>query len=396
MADFGPFAKETSTSTTSPYNLGGAATGAQAFDTLYTLPVTGVFSMKNRDDATEWQNFVGTVSSGSPNTLSVDSMIQSSNADNELTWSSGTKEVSMVLVLPNKGDVLVGIGDGKMRNLAVGSDNQILVADSAQTEGVNWSSTLLAGDGSASTPSISFANDSNTGLYSAANGTLAVTRNGNQELTLDFNGLGIKQTDVQADLHIGGGTELIWTRNDAGINAKNWRLNIDANGDWALTTREDDYSFGDNVWKIERTGTIIDFQEWYVDSTVQLRVDTSGITGTTLYSTELKDISEANVNLGTGLSGTVTLNLNNGNIFIGSFSGATTFAISNVPTGSSATLTLYLTDTSGTPSYTWPTGTLWPGGTEPSWTANGTDIVSLSTNDGGTTWYGLPAAFGMA
>ncbi len=36
---------------------------------------------------------------------------------------------------------------------------------------------------------------------------------------------------------------------------------------------------------------------------------------------------------------------------------------------------------------TWPASVDWADGTEPSWSA-GRDIVSFSTRDGGTTWYG--------
>jgi hypothetical protein len=37
-----------------------------------------------------------------------------------------------------KGDILVGLSNGNIDNLAVGSNNFILVADSAQTLGVKW------------------------------------------------------------------------------------------------------------------------------------------------------------------------------------------------------------------------------------------------------------------
>lgn len=317
------------------------------------------------------------------------------------------------------------------------------LGDNSQEIAKFANSALELVDGTALAPAYTFTSDLDTGLYLAGAGDLATTVGGTAITHTTSAGLGIGQSNVQADLHIGGGTEIIWTRTGAGTNNENWRLNIDATGDWALTTREDDFTFGQNVWQIERTGVNIDYQAFFAEGNDALRLvneasavnylqasgsatgngvsitaagtdsdidlvlvpkgagvtQVSGDFTTTgrIEDVEIGNYYESTVDLGTGLSGTVTLDLTNGNVFHGSFSGATTFAVSTVPTsGLTATLTIYLTDTSGAPSYTWPSGTLWPGGSEPSWTANGTDVVTLSTRDNGTTWYGLPVAFGMA
>lgn len=44
----------------------------------------------------------------------------------------------------------------------------------------------------------------------------------------------------------------------------------------------------------------------------------------------------------------------------------------------------------------WPTGTKWPGGTAPTITASGTDIILLMTDNGGTTIYGSVVGQGYA
>lgn len=70
----------------------------------------------------------------------------------------------------------------------------------------------------------------------------------------------------------------------------------------------------------------------------------------------------------------------------------TSFAIINVPaTGLVYTVTLFLTqDATGSRTMVWPTGTKWSGGATPvlTTTAAKTDIITLTTPDGGTTWYG--------
>ena len=78
-------------------------------------------------------------------------------------------------------------------------------------------------------------------------------------------------------------------------------------------------------------------------------------------------------------------------------SSAITFK--NVPAAGVASMTLYITQgTGGSFLITWPTGTLWPGGTIPtlSTAAGAEDDVVLATINGGTTWRGYLAGKGMA
>ena len=43
----------------------------------------------------------------------------------------------------------------------------------------------------------------------------------------------------------------------------------------------------------------------------------------------------------------------------------------------------------GAYTITWPSSIKWSGGTAPKFTASGIDIVVLTTNDAGATWYGI-------
>ena len=78
-----------------------------------------------------------------------------------------------------------------------------------------------------------------------------------------------------------------------------------------------------------------------------------------------------------------------GNYFTKTISGATTLTVSNVPAaGTAAAFVLELTN-GGSATITWWSGMKWSGGTAPTLTASGLDILSFYTHDGGTTWRGM-------
>ena len=78
-----------------------------------------------------------------------------------------------------------------------------------------------------------------------------------------------------------------------------------------------------------------------------------------------------------------------GNYFTKTISTATTFTVSNVPTtGTTATFILDLTD-GGIAAITWWSGVKWQGGTTPTLTASGRDVLGFFTHDAGVTWSGL-------
>lgn len=74
------------------------------------------------------------------------------------------------------------------------------------------------------------------------------------------------------------------------------------------------------------------------------------------------------------------------NVFTKTVSGITSFSIINPPaSGCCGIVTLIMTN-GGSATLGWPIGIKWPGGTPPTFTASGVDIVILMTIDGGTTW----------
>lgn len=82
------------------------------------------------------------------------------------------------------------------------------------------------------------------------------------------------------------------------------------------------------------------------------------------------------------------INCSLGNFFTKTASGALSWTVSNVPTTGAYSFILELTN-GGTGTQTWFTGTKWPGGTAPTLTASGVDVLGFITDDGGTNWRGV-------
>lgn len=103
----------------------------------------------------------------------------------------------------------------------------------------------------------------------------------------------------------------------------------------------------------------------------------------------IKDYAEAVYAHGT-TGGSITCNLEDGNIHTITLNAATTFTFSNPPaSGKAGSLTLIINQ--GTTAYavTWPSSVDWSGGSAPDLSTVSTDYVLVFlTTDGGTTWRG--------
>jgi len=112
---------------------------------------------------------------------------------------------------------------------------------------------------------------------------------------------------------------------------------------------------------------------------------------------EIKDYAES-YTASTG-TGTVTLDLANGNVFQHTADGGNvTFAFSNPPSsGRAGSLTLKWIQDSSDRTITWPGAVDWPGGSAPDVTSGSgkVDIYTFFTVDGGTIWYGFQAGAEM-
>ena len=80
---------------------------------------------------------------------------------------------------------------------------------------------------------------------------------------------------------------------------------------------------------------------------------------------------------------TQALDLDAANFFTATVTGAVTLSFSNVPAGA---VFVVFEITNGGTNVSWPASVKWPGGSAPSLTASGVDVVTLYTIDAGTTW----------
>ena len=89
------------------------------------------------------------------------------------------------------------------------------------------------------------------------------------------------------------------------------------------------------------------------------------------------------------------VDLSLGNVQTYTLSGNQTLTFTNPPaSGTSGSFTLILTN-GGSATLTWPTSVDWAGGTAPTLTSAGIDILTFTTIDGGTVWYGFLAGADM-
>jgi hypothetical protein len=93
------------------------------------------------------------------------------------------------------------------------------------------------------------------------------------------------------------------------------------------------------------------------------------------------------------VSATATLDMLDGNYFMVTAAGSTTFVFANPPTsaangGAAGGFILELAN-GGAATVTWPSATKWPSGTAPTLTSSGTDVFVFITDDGGTVWRGV-------
>ena len=123
-----------------------------------------------------------------------------------------------------------------------------------------------------------------------------------------------------------------------------------------------------------------------------LTVDDSITTSEIVTLTEAQTLTNKTI---TGLKETKTaisasdLDLSAGNYFSKTISGTTTFTVSNTASsGSVNTIILDLTN-GGSATVNFWSNVKWAGGTPPTLTSSGRDVLGFFTHDGGTTWSGL-------
>jgi hypothetical protein len=88
-------------------------------------------------------------------------------------------------------------------------------------------------------------------------------------------------------------------------------------------------------------------------------------------------------------SSVTTLDLSTSACFKRTIATPTTFALSNVPSGPKMTCFVMDFTNAGSAAITWWSGVKWAGGTAPTLTTAGRDVLGFMTTDGGATWVGV-------
>jgi len=112
---------------------------------------------------------------------------------------------------------------------------------------------------------------------------------------------------------------------------------------------------------------------------------------------KLKDYGEAVNAIGSIGGGAQTIDLELGNVVTATVdTSETTFTFSNPSaSGTACSFTLILTN-GGSQTVNWPASVDWAGGTAPTLTTSGVDILTFVTVDAGTIWYGFAAGLDMS
>ena len=111
---------------------------------------------------------------------------------------------------------------------------------------------------------------------------------------------------------------------------------------------------------------------------------------------EIKDYAETVNAIGDLGGGTDAIDVSAGNVVTATVSTSTqTFTFTNPSaTGKACSFTLILTN-GGSQTVNWPSSVDWAGGSAPSLTSSGVDILTFTTVDAGTIWYGFAAGTDM-
>ena len=104
----------------------------------------------------------------------------------------------------------------------------------------------------------------------------------------------------------------------------------------------------------------------------------------------LKDYGETKVAMAAH-----AVDLELGNVFTYTLSGGQTLTFTNpAASGTACSFTLIITN-GGSATLTWPTSIDWAAATAPTLTASGVDVLTFTSIDGGTIWYGIASGIGM-
>ena len=255
------------------------------------------------------------------------------NFDDVEAFVNTTPGVVQNDIVDVKGDLIVATAADTVGRLAAGTNTYVLTADSTTSSGLIWAAPTT-GD---ITAVVAGTNISGGATSGSATVNLAI------DAAVD---VGVDGTGVDVSFHSGtAGDLMLWDASDKALEFTDAKITM-----------------GDNL--IE-TPEFIDYAE------------SVNVVGGTGGGTQDFDIALGNVHTATVDTSTNTFTFSNPSV-----------------TGKSCSFTLILTN-GGSQTVNWPGAVDWAGGTAPTLTTSGIDILTFMTIDAGTIWYGFLAGADM-
>ena len=127
-----------------------------------------------------------------------------------------------------------------------------------------------------------------------------------------------------------------------------------------------------------------------------ITIDASGntlLSDNELQRPVLKDYGEVVNAIGSIGGGTQDIDITSGNYVTGTVDTSTTTFTFSYPSATGTGCSFYLELTNGgSQTVNWPASVAWAGGTAPTLTASGVDLLAFTTRNGGTDWHGVAAS----
>lgn len=288
MAVYADRVKETTSTTgTGTYSLDGASAGYRTFVAGVGSGNLVTYTVTNNVD---WEVGEGTITSGSPDTLTRTTIIASSNSGAAVSWAAGSKDIFLTASAP-----------------------RIVFNDKNNT----LTGTTLVPDGSLSTPSIAFSGDTDLGIYrDSANGLAISAGTGSSTPPLLVTGQNSNNSGIEIAGNNGGFPDIISKGTATNIN-----LGLYSKGTGYVSLGDAGSSYG--LFYVQREGTPNGYFDLYVGN---------GTTRIGAYNNTLTTAQPLNLyTSGATTSSSINLGTYNGTTYRTTFSAVPAATLTTTP-----------------------------------------------------------------